>query len=175
MACGRPWAYAQNTPFRRYKAWAHEGGIATPLIARWPGVITPGTITRQVGHVIDFMPTCIELAETEYPEQYNGHKIIPLEGKSLVPIFQGKTRQGHHTLYWEWAGNRAVRQGKWKLTWDKTVRQWELYDLAADRTETNDLSRQYPERVKAMSEKWAAWAEQTGLKTKPKKNETKPS
>ena len=167
VACGRPWAYAQNTPFRRYKAWVHEGGIATPLIARWRGVIKPGTITGQVGHVIDLMPTCVELAETEYPEQYQGHEIIPVEGQSLVPIFRGKTRQGHEILYWEWAGNRAVRQGNWKLVWDNQFRRWELYDLAADRTETNDLARQQPDRVKAMSEKWEAWAAQTGLNPIP--------
>ena len=171
VACGRPWAYAQNTPFRRYKAWVHEGGISTPLVARWPGVIEPGTVTRQVGHIIDFMPTCIELAETEYPQEYNGRRIIPVEGKSLVPIFQGKTRQGHDTLYWEWSANRAVRRGNWKLTWDKTVRQWELYDLAADRTETNDLAGQYPQRVEQMGDAWLAWAKETGLNVKPRKKQ----
>jgi arylsulfatase len=169
VACGRPWAYAQNTPFRRYKAWVHEGGIATPLVARWPGVIKPDTITHQVGHIIDFMPTCIELAKTEYPEEYNAQEIIPVEGQSLVPIFRSETRRGHDTLCWEWAGNRAIRRGKWKLVWDKQFRQWELYDLAADRTETNDLSRQSPEPVKAMSEAWLAWAEETGLNIKPRK------
>jgi arylsulfatase A-like enzyme len=174
VACGRPWAYAQNTPFRRYKAWVHEGGIATPLIARWRGVIKPGTITGQVGHVIDLMPTCAELAGTNYPEQYKGRQIIPVEGKSLVPILRGQTRQGHEVLYWEWAGNRAVRQGNWKLVWDNQFRRWELYDLAADRTETNDLAGQQPDRVRQMSEKWQAWAEETGLTTKSKNKKEQP-
>ncbi len=169
VAVGRPWAYAQNTPFRRYKAWVHEGGIATPLIARWPKVIKPDTLTDQVGHIIDFMPTCVELAEARYPAQFDGHKIIPVEGKSLLPIFEGKIRRPHETLYWEWAGNRAVRQGDWKLVWDKSPRRWELYDLKADRTETNDLAGQYPDRVKEMSEKWEAWASETGLRSKPQK------
>ncbi|MBN2476248.1 MAG: arylsulfatase [Pirellulales bacterium] len=170
VAVGRPWAYAQNTPFRRYKTWMHEGGIATPMIARWPKVIEPGTITAQVGHIIDFLPTCAELAEAEYPKIHNGREILPVEGKTLVPIFQGRTRQGHETLCWEFTGNRAIRQGNWKLVWDKTVRRWELYDLAADRTETNDLAEQYPERVKQMSQRWTVWGKQTGVaaKYKPK-------
>jgi arylsulfatase len=164
VACGRPWAYAQNTPFRRYKAWVHEGGIATPLVVRWPAVIRPGAITRQVGHIIDFMPTCVELAQTEYPAEFNGRQIVPVEGKSLVPIFQGKDRAPHETLCWEWAGNRAVRQGDWKLVWDKAFRRWELYDLKADRTETNDLAGRQPDRAEQMSQAWFQWAERTGLK-----------
>ena len=170
VACGRPWAHAQNTPFRRYKAWVHEGGISTPLIARWPKVIRPGTITRQVGHIIDFMPTCVELAETEYPKTYGGNEILPVEGKSLVPILRGKTRKGHETLYWEWAGARAIRQGNWKAVWgrENPNPRWELYDLAADRTETADLAEKYPDRVEAMARQWKAWAQETGLKVADK-------
>jgi len=164
VACGRPWAYAQNTPFRRYKAWVHEGGVSTPLIARWPKVIKSGTFTSQVGHIIDFMPTCAELAAAEYPTEHNGHEIIPVEGKSLVPIFRDETREGHDVLYWEWAGTRAIRQGDWKLVYDRQYRRWELYDLKADRTETNDLSAEHPEQVKEMIAKWEAWAEKTGAR-----------
>ena len=164
VACGRPWAYAQNTPFRRYKSWVHEGGISTPLVVRWPGVVKPDTITHQVGHIIDFMPTFAEVAKTKYPKHYNGQQIIPVEGKSLVPILQDRTRGGHRTLCWEWAGNRAVRQDKWKLVWDKSLRQWELYDLEADRTETNNLAKQQPERVEKMIQVWFDWAKRCGLR-----------
>ncbi len=164
VACGRPWAYAQNSPFRRYKTWMHEGGIATPLIVRWPKVVKPGTLTRQVGHIIDFMPTIAELAGAKNPARFKGNDIIPVEGLSLVPILQGKTRAGHETLSWEFAGNRAVRQGKWKVVWDKVFRRWELYDLEADRTETNDLAAKHPDRTRQMSEVWFAWAQRTGLK-----------
>jgi len=166
VACGRPWAYAQNTPFRRYKSWVHEGGTCTPLVARWPAVIKPGTITRQTGHVIDFMPTFVELAGAEYPARFGGHDIKPCEGKSLMPVLQGRTREGHDTLYWEHIGNRAIRQGRWKLVWDRTVKRWELYDLAADRTETNDLADAQPDRVRRMSEQWTAWAESIGVAPK---------
>ncbi len=169
--CGPGWAYAQNTPFRRFKTWMHEGGIATPLVAWWPRMIKPGRITRQVGHIIDFMPTFVELVGTEYPSRHGGQEILPCEGISLVPILEGKTRQGHDTLYWEFTGNRAVREGKWKLAWDKKVRRWELYDLVADRTETRDRAADFPERVKEMSAAWLSWAERTEAKILGKKPE----
>jgi arylsulfatase len=167
-AVGPAWGWAQNTPFRRYKSWVHEGGISTPLIARWPREVKPGTITRQVGHLIDFMPTFVELAGGEYPANYHGNEILPAEGKSLVPVLRGSERPPHEQLCWEWSGNRAIRQGKWKLVWDtlSKPRRWELYDLEADRTETGDLAAASPERVAAMSAAWYAWAEQTGVKWK---------
>jgi arylsulfatase A-like enzyme len=162
--CGPGWAYAQNTPFRRYKQWVHEGGISTPLIVHWPGRVQPNSLTNDVGHIIDLLPTCADVVGANYPETYNGSTIIPVEGLTLLPIFEGNTRTGHDTLYWEWSGNRAVRQGKWKLSWDKKVKQWELYDLVADRTETNDLAKKHPQRVERLSQKWITWAKDTGVR-----------
>ncbi|MFI4852234.1 MAG: arylsulfatase [Gimesia chilikensis] len=161
--CGPSWAFPQNTPFRRFKTWMHEGGISTPLIVRWPGHVAPASLTRQPAHIIDVMPTCIELAETKYPETYAGHKIIPVEGKSMLPIFQGETRQPHESLFWELRNNQAVRQGKWKLVADRTINRWELYDLEQDRTETNNLASHNPERVAQMKAAWQEWAELTGV------------
>ncbi len=163
-AVGPAWGWAQNAPFRRYKSWVHEGGISTPLIVRWPSVVKPNSMTHQVGHLIDLMATCIDVAETEYPANYHGREILPLEGKSLVPILKGEQRQAHETLCWEWSGNRAIRQGKWKLVWDTQVKRWELYDLAADRTETNDLLSAHADRAESMAEDWFAWADRTGVK-----------
>ncbi len=171
--CGAGWACAQNTPFRRYKTWMHEGGIATPLIAHWPGRIQPGTITHQVGHIIDFLPTFAELAGGEYPSEFNGNKILPLEGRSLVPILERKERKGHETLFWEFTGNRAIRKGKWKLAWDKKVKAWELYDVEADRTEMNDLAKEFPYRVKKMSASWMEWAKETGVNLDQKSKKDK--
>ncbi len=162
VAVGPAWGWAQNAPFKRYKSWVHEGGICTPMIARWPGVIKPGTLTTQPGHIIDFMATFVELAGTEYPTKFNGEEIIPLEGKSLVPILRGETREPHAMLAWEWSGNRAIRQGDWKLVWDSRIKEWEFYNLKVDRTETNDLAGENPDRVKQMSADWFAWAEKTG-------------
>lgn len=162
VAVGPSWGWAQNTPFRRYKAWVHEGGISTPLIAWWPGRIQANTITRQVGHVIDFMPTFLELAGADYPKRYKGNDILPADGRSLIPIFAGLQRQAHPMLAWYWSGNRAIRQGDWKLVWDKNYKHWELYDLSADRCETNDLAAAFPDRVQQMSEAWTHWARDTG-------------
>ncbi len=167
---GPGWAYAQNTPFRRYKATVHEGGISTPFIVRWPGKIKPDTMTDQVGHIIDVLPTCAELAGATYPVEYNGEAILPVEGLSLLPVFEAKTREPHKTLYWEWGGNRAIRERQWKLVWDKGVKKWELYNVETDRTETNDLAEHNPHRVKAMSESWQAWAEKTGVKNQKPAN-----
>lgn len=154
---GKGWGWAQNVPFRRFKTWTYEGGIATPMIVRWPGHIEPGTITAQVGHVIDLMPTLLELADSDYPAEFEGQLILPVEGQSLMPVLAGRERQGHESLSWELFGNRAIRQGDWKLVWGASDRKWELYNLRTDRSETVDLAAKHPERVKAMSSDWEAW------------------
>jgi arylsulfatase len=159
---GLPWANASNTPFRRYKHWVHEGGISTPFIARWPGVVKPGGMTPQIGHLIDLMPTCLDAAGVKYPKAYNGHAITPTEGKSLVPVFEGKTRQGRDAIFWEHEGNKAVRQGKWKLVC-KFPDTWELYDMEADRTELSNLSEKMPDKVKEMRELYDQWAARCGV------------
>ncbi|RJP23797.1 MAG: arylsulfatase [Candidatus Omnitrophota bacterium] len=158
MSYELPWANASNTPFRRYKHWVHEGGIATPLIAYWPSVIQPRQLTNQTGHVIDLMATCLDVAGIDYPETHDGNEIIPLEGKSLRPIFEGAIRESHEAIYWEHEGNRALRQGKWKLV-SNHPGDWELYDLEVDRTELNDLSETYPEKKKELASLYETWAE----------------
>ena len=154
------WAHAGNTPFRLYKQNQHEGGISSPLIVHWPkGLKTkPGQITNQPGHIIDVMATSIELAGGTYPKQVGDRQIDPLQGRSLLPIFQGKTREPHETLYFHFGTDRALRQGPWKLVSAKLGR-WELYNLTEDRTELNDLAAQQPERVKTMAAEWFRLAE----------------
>jgi arylsulfatase A-like enzyme len=164
---GIPWANASNTPFRRYKHFAHEGGIATPLIAHWPAVISKGgSWTRQVGHVMDVMATCLDVAGIEYPKTYRGQEITPLEGKSLAPIFRTGEREGHDAIFWEHEGNSAVRQGKWKLV-SQYPDYWELHDMEADRTELHDLAAQDPERIKQMAALYGEWAKRVGVRQWP--------
>ncbi len=182
-AYGPSWANASNTPFREYKHYVHEGGIATPLIVHWPNTIKAnGDFRRQPSHLIDIMATCVEVSGSKYPRNYKGNTITPMEGKSLVPAFTN-SNLNREALYWEHSGNRAVRMGKWKLVskagkdlkmtgqWDKIDKLdqelWELFDMEIDRTETNDISNKHPEKVKVMSQMWMEWARKTGAIPRP--------
>ncbi len=155
---GLPWANTSNTPFRLYKHWAHEGGVPTRLIAYWPARIPQqGSLTNQLGHQIDIMATCADVGGATYPRERDGNAVTPLEGKPLMPIFSGKTRSGHSEIYWEHEGNRAVRQGKWKLI-SRHPDNWELYDLEADRTELHDLSASHSGKLRELAGKYDRWA-----------------
>lgn len=120
-----------------------------------------GSTTDQVGHVIDFMPTCLELAGVKYPQQHAGRPILPLEGKSLAPIFRGQSRQGRRVLGFEHEGGRALIQGDWKLV-ALAEGRWELYHLGEDATETRSLADREPRRVAEMTAEWRAWAGRVG-------------
>ncbi len=161
-SCGAGWAYVQNTPFRRYKHWAHEGGIASPLIIRAPGIARPGSVSTQVAHAMDLMPTLLQLTAVEVPARRDDQPAAALEGISLASAVRGKESAVPRTLYWGWKDNRALRDGPWKLVWDQNVRKWELYRLPEDRTESNDLAAVHPERVRAMAARWDEWASSTG-------------
>jgi arylsulfatase len=159
----RPWANASNTPFRLYKHWVHEGGIATPFIARWPAVIKQtGTLHHDPAHIIDLMATCLDAAGVSYPKTYQGRKIHSLEGKSLVSTFRGKKRELHDAIYWEHEGNRAVRQGDWKLV-SRYPDQWELFNLREDRTELKNLATAEPKRAQEMIGMHEAWAKRSNV------------
>ncbi len=155
---GRGWAGAVNAPFRYWKAESYEGGTCTPFIVHWPAGLkaAPGSITNQFGHVMDIMPTLLEITQIEYPKEYKGNKIIPYSGKSLLPIFNGEIREPHDTIFWEHNGGKAVRAGDWKISALKNE-DWELFNLKKDRTEINDLSKTFPEKVQKMEQAWNAW------------------
>ncbi len=160
---GVPWANVSDTPFLLYKHFTHEGGIASPFIASWPGVIkAKGGLTRQIGHVTDIMATCVDLAGARHPESFQGHRILPLEGTSLLPILEGKERAHPTPLCWEHEGNRAVRAGKWKLV-SRYRRAWELYDMEVDRTESNNLAGQHPDQVRQMTAQYEEWAKRCNV------------
>ena len=167
---GESWANVSNTPFRLYKKWEHEGGIISPLIVHWPrGIKNRGDegFRDQVAHVIDLMPTVLELSGAEYPSNYKGNKIIPYEGISLVATFNDTAKVGR-TLFWEHLANRGVREDNWKLVSIGTKKApytgpWELYDLDKDASETNNLAEKYPQKVKELSDKWYAWAKRCNV------------
>ena len=180
-AYGLNWANASNTPFREYKHWVHEGGIATPLIVHWPkGIKDKGAFRSEPGHLIDIMATCVEVSGATYPNTYKNQAIIPLAGKSLVPTFANQAL-AERALFWEHEGNRAVRFGKWKLVskaskkrsflWDKLeeipLHGWELFDMEKDRTEMQDVAIAHPDQVQKMSAMWLDWAREAGAIPRP--------
>lgn len=162
-AYGLAWANASNTPLRGTKLEAYEGGIRTPLVARWPAVIHDrGTITQQPGHVIDFMATCLDVAGVAYPSEFHGRHPLPLEGRSLLPIFRGETRVEHAQLCWSVPRQRAIRQGKWKAVQPRAGGRWQLFDLDADGTETNDVADQEPDVLKELTSQFEVWRSRVG-------------
>lgn len=162
-----------NTPFRRHKIWVHEGGISTPFIAQWPqGIAAKGELRHTPGHVIDIVPTILTLAGgdvTAMPEN-----APPFPGRSLVPAFVKDGEISRDFLFWNHSGNHALREGNWKIvSAADNGNAWELYDLATDRAESNNLAAKEPERVKAMAERWEKleneYVAQAGPKPEPKK------
>ena len=160
IAYGKSWANVSNTPFREYKHWTHEGGISTPLIAHWPAGIKAarnGAIERQPGHLIDIMATCVDLAGATYPTEVAGKTIKPRQGVSLRPALNGEAIERGRPLFWEHEGNRAVLDGDWKLV-AKEDQPWELYNVATDRSEVDNLAGEQSDRVKTLADAWAVWA-----------------
>jgi arylsulfatase A-like enzyme len=156
------WANVSNTPFRLYKHWVHEGGISTPLIIHYPAMIKSGRLDSQVGHIIDLMPTCLDLARASYPTTCEGNNILPMEGKSLLPVMEGEQREGHAMLFWEHEGNRAVRKGKWKAVSAYGDPGWSLYNMEADRSESEDMKQAYPDTLDLMVGIYEDWAGRVG-------------
>ena len=164
-AYGIAWANVSNTPFTQTKLTAYEGGIRTPLVVHWPAVIGPGgKLTSEVGHVIDVLPTCLEVAGIDYPTNFQDRKPLPPEGKSLVPVLRGEPRDGHQMLCWNVPRHRAIRMDRWKLVAPRNKGPWELYDLETDGTETQNLAEEQPQRVQEMNAQWQAWAKRCGVK-----------
>jgi arylsulfatase len=171
LTYGEEWANVSNTPFRLYKHWVHEGGIASPLIVHWPkGIKAKGALRKQPAHLIDIMATCIDIAQIPYPQTYGLNTIQPLEGKSLVPSFTNQSIQRDY-IFWEHEGNRAIRVNNWKLVSRATTnkkflpedeRAWELYNLTTDPTETNNLILQFPEKGFELASLW----QQAAIRTK---------
>jgi arylsulfatase len=176
---GIGWATVSNTPFREFKHWVHEGGISTPLIAHWPArILRQGVLESTPGHLVDLMATAVDISGATYPEQFHDDQPIePLEGTSLLPAFLGQPIE-RDAIYWEHEGNRAIRVGDFKLVAKGAEGKWELYNIALDRSEQNDLSLEKPFMAKGLAEKWQAYAERANVlplnpqQDKPRRSKT---
>ncbi len=172
--CGESWALLENTPFRRFKHYNHEGGIATPLIAHWPaGIAAKGELRNQPGHLVDIMATVTDVGGAAYPAEIAGRPIQPMEGRSLAPAFADKP-VAREALFWEHEGNAAIRVGDWKLVRKGAAGPWELYDLKKDRTELNDLAASMPDKARELAAAWEAWAQRAQVKPAPGESAKKP-
>lgn len=173
VAYGLSWANASNTPFRRYKHWVHEGGISSPLVAHWPAGLNNsmhGKMVNDPAHLIDIMATCVDLSGAEYPTTVDNHKITPMQGVSLAPALNGDSLNRKDPIFWEHEGNRAIRDGRWKLVAKGSTGPWELYDMQVDRSELNDLAAAHADRAKTMADQWEAWAKTAHAKPWPWKS-----
>lgn len=159
---GKNWANVSNTPFREFKSDIHEGGIATPFIAWYPKKFPAGKINHTISHIVDVMPTLAELAGTTYPKEFEGHQIKPAEGKSLVSVITEMKTLENQTYYFEHLGKCGIISGDWKIVRFRNE-PWELYNLKQDRSETNNLSTEYPEKLNELAEKYEAWASQNNI------------
>jgi arylsulfatase len=160
---GMNWASLTTTPFRRFKHFTHEGGIATPFIAHWPrGIQGHNRIDHQPGHLVDLMATIVDVTGASYPREFKGTAIQPMEGASLRPAFTGGRISRTHPIFWEHEGNRAIRSGRWKLV-SRYPDGWELYDMTADRVERNDLAARHPDVVRKLAAEWDAWAQRANV------------
>jgi arylsulfatase len=161
LCLGPGWSTVANTPLRLHKHWNHEGGISSPLIAHWPeGIAARGELRHDPTHFIDIAPTILELAGRSQQATRDGAAVPASPGKSLLPAFAKNGSVQHQVLWWCHAGNQAIRCGDWKLSMRSGKKQWELYNLKEDRSEMKDRAAEFPDRVKALANKWEAMAEQ---------------
>ena len=170
---GQGWASYSNSPFRKFKKFAHEGGIASPLIVHWPkGFSAKGKVSTQpYFHFVDIMPTLLDAAGATYPENFGDKKRLPLEGVSMLPYLQKPDRKmENRPIFWQHETHAAIRHGNWKLVTDNDRGEpiiWELYDLTNDRSETQDIAEKHPEIVAKLSAEWIRFADRAKVKPFP--------
>lgn len=159
VAYRKPWAVVSNTPFRRYKRWVEEGGIASPMIMHWPDRLPSGSEwVNDNAHVVDIFATVAEVSQASYPDSLRA-----LRGQSLLPMVEHDSVDSERPLFWEHLGHQAMRQGGWKIISQAPAYQWSLFNIEQDPTELRDVSAQFPEVVQRMSADYEQWAQEVGV------------
>lgn len=152
------WAQLSNMPFRSYKSSPYEGGVSSPFIARYPPLIPANTIQQGGIHLVDMMPSLLDIAGVEYPKMFNGKTPNPLVGESFITKIKNNNWTRKNLMFYEWAGYRAVWNGQWKAVSNYPENKWELYDLTNDRTESKNLAKDHPEMVTQLDAAYKKWA-----------------
>jgi len=162
MSYDLPWSNVSNAPFRLHKHWVHEGGISTPLIVHWPEKIKRACVSHEPAHVVDILPTIMEVAGASYPKEFKEQRTTRLDGESMVPMLEGKKWSREQPIYWEHEGNSAVRMNNMKLV-RLHGRPWELYDMDNDRTELRNLAGKNVALETSLKREYLAWEETCGV------------
>lgn len=157
ISLGEDWANVSNTPYRYFKNYSYEGGIKTPAIFYWPGIIQANSFSDFNGHFIDIMATVADITNAEYPETFNGQPVSHLRGQSLLPVLKGEKTERTSPLFWEWQHGRAVLQDNFKLVKHGLENEWELYNLKQDPTETKNISGVIPLKAEELRELFQEW------------------
>ncbi len=165
---GRNWATVSETRFRRHKATGFEGGIHVPAFVHYPSMVEPGTRTDGFGTVMDVLPTFLAIAGTQHPgTSFQGREVVPIKGKSLLPMLTGKTEEIHDGYTgWELNGHRTIREGEWKIVWDRAAGEdakWLLFNIEEDPMEQKDLATELPDKLAQMVGLWERYEEENGV------------
>jgi arylsulfatase len=168
---GANWASVSASPFNRHKGTAFQGGVKVPAFVRFPALVAPGTRSSATGTVRDLLPTFLALAGSAPPQgTFRGQPVLPVQGKSLLPLLRGEADAVHapdEVFAFEQGGNRSVRQGNWKIVWDRALpeaeRRWQLFNLATDPSEQHDVSATEPERFAQLLAAWDRYDEENGV------------
>ncbi|EJB8383520.1 arylsulfatase [Pseudomonas aeruginosa] len=169
VTLGPGWAQVGATPFPYFKSFTAKGGIQVPAIVRYPAATAKGAISGEVMHVKDFVPTILALAGAGYPAQYRGQPLLPLQGRSMLPVLRGQA-QPARVLGWEFNGRRALYKGQWAAQMQKPPYgsgRWELYDLARDPAFNRDLAASEPEKAAELAADWDDYARDNGVVPAP--------
>ncbi len=162
-AYGKSWGNVSNTPYRKFKAMVHEGGIITPMVVHWPaGIESKGQLIHDPVHITDLAPTIFSIVKTSYPNFFEGKDLIPQVGENILPIMNGENLPKSKSMFFEHQGNQAVRQGDWKLV-RRHKQDWELYNLREDPTELTDLSDRNKDKKQELLTTYRQWAEKNNV------------
>lgn len=169
VTLGPQWAQVASTPLPYFKSMLSNGGIHVPAIMRYPSQIKAGQIQTETIHVMDFVPTVLELTQAKRPTRFNGQALLNMEGRSFLPVFKGKALP-ERALGWEFNTRRALYKGDWAVQRQAApygTGEWELYNRKLDPSYLHNLAAQHPDKIQELSQEWQKYAQRVGVVEAP--------